>query len=141
MLKKLSITELNRRALIESIKNDELDFAMSSWTQCIAGHCHRVMSARRDEPFGTEDKTPADGILKILSLLVPRDIVLQGLSLEDHRLILTGTVTAGEDVAETVLIEFMQKLEESSFFIEATLLASRKTASAQEFEIKCDLIH
>ena len=88
-----------------------------------------------------EDKTPADGILKILSLLVPRDIVLQGLSLEDHRLILTGTVTAGEDVAETVLIEFMQKLEESSFFIEATLLASRKTASAQEFEIKCDLIH
>ena len=69
MLKKLSITELNRRALIESIKNDELDFAMSSWTQCIAGHCHRVMSARRDEPFGTEDKTPAEWIREAANFL------------------------------------------------------------------------
>lgn len=84
---------------------------------------------------------PVDGLLKLISTLVPDDIILAELFLERGRgnLVLKGVVAASEDIAESVLTEFMERIESSSFFAEASLLSSNKIGTAQGFEIKCDL--
>ncbi|MCI0557511.1 MAG: hypothetical protein MN733_03370 [Nitrososphaera sp.] len=42
MLQKLSQTQLNVLAVINSIKDDP-DFNMNSWEHCICGHAHKVL--------------------------------------------------------------------------------------------------
>lgn len=86
---------------------------------------------------------PAEGILKLLSVLTPAEIVLDELTLEqpNHDLVIKGTVSLGENAAESVLVNFMQQLEESLFITEASLMFSEKTSGTQKFGIKCELIH
>ena len=86
-------------------------------------------------------QVPVDGLLKVLSQIVPVDVILDSLSLDQsrHTLILKGVVLKGGQLAEAVLTGFMQEIEKSDFFTEASLLASEKTGAVQRFEIRCDL--
>jgi type IV pilus assembly protein PilM len=89
------------------------------------------------------DSVPVEGILKILSATIPDEIVLETLELnpKEHYLTLKGTVLAGGEAAETALSRFLQKLEESLFFTEASFVSSQRTGTDYKFEIKCDIFH
>ena len=88
-------------------------------------------------------KVPADGILKVLSVLIPRDIILNELRIDQkqHTLIFKGVVSIGGKVAESVLAEFMENIEASSLFAEASLSSSEKHEDVQRFAMRCDLAH
>ncbi len=90
-----------------------------------------------------KDKVPVDGLLKLMTTLVPNNVILNEfiMNQERHTLVLSGAITEQVAAAETTLTIFMEKLEASSFFKEATLVSSSKTIDAQKFEIKCDLVH
>jgi len=97
----------------------------------------------REELIGKiqKGKVPAEGILKVLSMLMPQEIILDELILnqQSHLLIFHGKLLAGENSAETILANFMQLLEASNYFTEASLVSFKRTAMVQEFEIKCDV--
>ncbi|MFH1645670.1 MAG: pilus assembly protein PilM [Candidatus Omnitrophota bacterium] len=84
---------------------------------------------------------PAEGILKIISALIPAEITLYEIDLNqrEQRLIMRGVVALSEKGLEKVLTDFMEKIEKSVFFKEAALLSSVNRESVQEFEIRCDL--
>lgn len=84
---------------------------------------------------------PVAGVLKVLSVLVPPEIVLDELSLDQgkHDLTLKGTISAVENIAEGILINFMQQLELSPFFDEVSLVSSQRTETVQKFEILVEL--
>ncbi|MCF7908235.1 MAG: pilus assembly protein PilM [Candidatus Omnitrophica bacterium] len=86
-------------------------------------------------------KVPADGLLKLLSVLVPDEVILDQVSFNQERsnLTLRGHVLASGELSETVLSKFMQRLESSAFFIEAGLTSSKKEGSIQKFELACEL--
>jgi len=86
-------------------------------------------------------KVPAAGVLKTLSILVPNQVILNSVTFNQDRgvLLLQGEVLASSEVAETVLTEFMQGLEGSAFFAEASLTSSRKERAVQSFKMHCDL--
>ncbi len=86
-------------------------------------------------------RVPVDGVLKVISGFVPQEIILDEFSLDQgkHDLILRGGVMAPEDVAEKVLINFMQQLESSLFFKEVTLISSQRMEIVQRFEISIEL--
>ena len=88
-------------------------------------------------------RVPAYGLLKVLGILTPKTIILDEVFLDQasHRLVLKGTVLASEETTGTVLASFMQQLEASSFFVEASLISSQGIAGIQKFEIKCDLVY
>jgi type IV pilus assembly protein PilM len=90
-----------------------------------------------------KDKVPTDGLLKLISTLLPGNIILDELILDQdsHNLILKGRVSGRQDNTESVLSKFIEKIEASSFFIKATLVSSKKIGEVQEFEIKCELTH
>jgi len=89
-----------------------------------------------------KDKVPVYGVLRLLSNVTPKNIILVQLSInqESHSLILTGNVFAGKDPVETVLTGFISKLESSPFFKEVNLASSKEAQGANQFEIKCDLV-
>lgn len=86
-------------------------------------------------------KIPAAGLLRVISALIPRDIILNELFIDQgkHSLVLNGTVSMGREVAVSVLTGFMKSLEAASFCTEASLLSSQKINEIQTFKIKCDL--
>ena len=88
-----------------------------------------------------EDKVPAESILRVISELIPANVVLKNLVLDQERdiLVLKGVVSDRQKSAEFILVKFMGDMEKTSFFEEATLVSSRKVNKLQEFEIKCDL--
>lgn len=87
------------------------------------------------------NNVPVDGLLKYISALIPQEIILDELSFdqESRRLVLKGMVSASENNAETLLINFIQKLEKTPFFTEAGLVSSKSTEAGQVFEISCRL--
>jgi Tfp pilus assembly protein PilN len=88
-----------------------------------------------------KNKVPADGLLKLISVLLPNNIILEEMLLDENSrsLVLNGVVSATTDTAETVLSTFMNKIETSPFFTEATLVSSKDSGGVHEFQIKCDL--
>ena len=88
-------------------------------------------------------RVPAYGLLKVMGILTPKTIILDEMFLDQasHCLVLKGTVLASEETTGTVLASFMQQLEASSFFVEASLISSQGIAGIQKFEIKCDLVY
>jgi Tfp pilus assembly protein PilN len=84
---------------------------------------------------------PTGGLLKNLSGLVPAEIILSELVLDQpaHSLILKGAASVGKDSGESTLINFIKDIEMSPFFKEATLVSSNNLGSIQEFEIRCEL--
>ena len=83
-----------------------------------------------------------EGILKVLSNIVPREIFLDELILDQasHEIILRGVVSGGGQ-PETILTPFIGYIEASPFFTDATLVSSREKDGTHEFEIRCDLAH
>jgi len=86
-------------------------------------------------------KIPANGLLKLISTMIPPEITLDELYLDQHahKLSLKGTITAREQITEQVLTMFMEKMETSPYFIEAALISSVRTLEGQLFEIRVDL--
>ncbi|MBI5415978.1 MAG: pilus assembly protein PilM [Candidatus Omnitrophica bacterium] len=86
---------------------------------------------------------PLDGLLSVVAAAVPEEILLDNLDFNAaaYRLTLKGSVTASREAGETILADFMQKLEASSFFTEARFVSSQKTGTAYAFEIECTLFH
>jgi len=86
-------------------------------------------------------KVPADKLLIVLSNLVPNEVTLDSLVLKQDAavLVLRGQVSLGSEVSEAVLAQFMEKLESSTFFAEASLTSSIREGVAQRFEIRCDV--
>ncbi len=84
-----------------------------------------------------------EGILKAVSVMISRQIVLDNLEVTKagHSLHLRGKIFAEEQAAEAALTKFMQKMEVSPFFAGVSLLSSRANGPIQEFEINCDLAH
>lgn len=84
---------------------------------------------------------PVDGLLKVVSSIIPSNVILDELSLDqsNHTLILKGVVSAGEELSGSVLTNLMQKIEASPFFKEASLVFSNRMGAVQSFQIKCDL--
>lgn len=89
-----------------------------------------------------EGRIPVDGLLKVIGALIPHNIILDELLLgqDKHILILRGTASGGPDVSTSV-INFIEEIETSSFFIEAQLVSSKRVGAVQKFEIHCDLAH
>ncbi len=89
------------------------------------------------------NRVPAEGILKTISATIPDGIVLDILEFNppEHRLMLKGTVLAGGEAAEAALSNFLQKLEGSLFFTEASFVSSQRSGVDYKFEIKCDVFH
>lgn len=90
-------------------------------------------------------KVPPDGLLKLISSLIPPEIILDELSFDqrDDKVILKGYVAAREDMAESLLTHFMEQMESSPFFTEATLvsLTNKNKNFYQPFEIGCHLVN
>ena len=88
-----------------------------------------------------KDKVPVDGLLKVISTIIPESINLDALILEQesHILILKGTVSPKRDSGGSILTDFMEEIETSSFFTEATLISSEMLGGIRYFEISCDL--
>jgi type IV pilus assembly protein PilM len=86
---------------------------------------------------------PADGLLKIVSAVIPANIVLEELYFNQagHSLSLKGAVLAGESATESLLTDFMRKLEATAHIKEAVLVSSSSSGPAQKFEIRCDLVY
>lgn len=90
-----------------------------------------------------EKMVPVDGLLKLIGVIVPGNVILDELTLDQvtHTLVLKGTVSVGGESAISILTDFMKELEASPFFMEATLLTSRDVGGVHQFEIKTDLVH
>lgn len=90
-----------------------------------------------------KDRVPIEGLLRLISAKVRREIVLEELifNQSSYSLILKGAVLLSSDVAQPVLTGFMQELEASPFFTEVTLISSRGIGQEQKFEMRCDLAH
>ena len=90
-----------------------------------------------------QGKIPAEGLLKLISTMVPAEIMLDELRLEQekHKLFLKGTINARGEMIEKALAVFMEKMEASPFFMEVSLASSVKGEDAQQFEIRCDLAY
>ncbi|MCK5081269.1 MAG: hypothetical protein KAR31_00045, partial [Candidatus Omnitrophica bacterium] len=88
-------------------------------------------------------RVPAHGLLKVLGVLTPKTVILDEVFFDQtsHRLVLKGGVLASEETTGAVLASFMQQLESSPFFGEASLISSQRIAGSQKFEIKCDLVY
>jgi type IV pilus assembly protein PilM len=88
-----------------------------------------------------QSRVPVEGLLKIISALIPKELTLRELSLDQqvNKLVLKGILFGSEGNAEGILTNFMQQLENTSFAYESTLVFSRKTQGVEQFEISCDL--
>ncbi|MBI5873095.1 MAG: pilus assembly protein PilM [Candidatus Omnitrophica bacterium] len=88
-----------------------------------------------------KDKVPVDRLLKFLSNVVPQGIYLDELVLDQgrHDVVLSGAVSMPGVSPDAVLTLFMQQIESSAFFTEATLVVSKEKEGGREFQIKCDL--
>ncbi len=89
-------------------------------------------------------RVSADGLLKLIASQIPNNIILNELNLDqqNHTVILNGTVSGVGNNTESILTDFIGRLQSSQNFIsEASLVFTRKTGETQdqEFQIKCDL--
>ncbi len=84
---------------------------------------------------------PPDGVLKVISNLIPTEIILDELEMDqsNHSLVLRGAVSGGEDVAGLIITHVMTQLEASLFFSEVSLISSQRVGVLQKFEIKCTI--
>jgi len=86
-------------------------------------------------------KVPSDGLLKLISAVIPPTIILDEFSFDQPSRVmwLKGVVILGGDSVEKVLTGFMSDLEASKFIHEASLISSKEEQGIDNFEIKCEL--
>jgi Tfp pilus assembly protein PilN len=85
----------------------------------------------------------ADGILKLISMIVPPEAVLNEISLEQEAASLTlkGVVGGNKNNADRVLSGFMHNIESSPFLTQPQIIASQGDGKTNTFEIKCNLAY
>ena len=90
-----------------------------------------------------QNRVPVCGLLKQISILTPRAVVLSGLSLDQEKrsVTLSGSVQAISGTEEAILTDFMRIMEQSPFFGESSLVFSQNDNGTQTFEIKCDVTY
>ncbi|OGX32809.1 MAG: hypothetical protein A2787_07485 [Omnitrophica WOR_2 bacterium RIFCSPHIGHO2_01_FULL_48_9] len=90
-----------------------------------------------------EKEFPTDGLLKVLSAVVPPQVILDEMNFQGDGfyMILRGKIFAGEADAQTILTTFMEQLENSPLVAEAGLVSLSTVGPTQVFEVKCDLNH
>lgn len=86
-------------------------------------------------------KVPAEGLLKLISAIVPSSIILDEFSLDQstHIMRLRGIVVLGGDSAAQALADFINALGNSKFIHEANLISSGEAQGKNTFEIECIL--
>ena len=86
---------------------------------------------------------PAEGVLKLLSTALPRNVILDELILDQKSdsLTLRGVVSLDKDRQALSLTKAIETLNASSFFKNATLVSSKKEADIESFEITCELVY
>lgn len=101
----------------------------------------RILSRQRLIDRINKYKIPTYGILKQISNVVPRTIILNELFLdnEQNSLTLKGIVLSNDRSSEQIITDFMEKTEATPFFKTADILSSKNTNGVQEFEIKFTL--
>ncbi|MEI8350176.1 MAG: pilus assembly protein PilM [Candidatus Omnitrophota bacterium] len=87
------------------------------------------------------DRAPVYGLLKLISSLIPKEMVLDGLFFDRQKQFLTlkGIILEEGTPIEDVLTGFMGQLEKTSYILEANLVSSRHANNVQQFEIQCDM--
>lgn len=87
-----------------------------------------------------QGQVPVPGLLKLLSNIVPKEMVLDELILDQgaRNLTLKGRVFAPDISSGRLLKEFMRQVEKSSFFGRANIYV-RNSGGAQEFDLRCSL--
>jgi type IV pilus assembly protein PilM len=86
-------------------------------------------------------RVPAAGLLKLISAVIPPNIILNELSFDQsgHLMLLQGVVTLSRDSVEKVLMDFIKDLENSGFVHEANLVNSKEDQGINSFQIRCNL--
>ncbi|RJP28071.1 MAG: hypothetical protein C4533_06265 [Candidatus Omnitrophota bacterium] len=86
-------------------------------------------------------RVPVYGICKLISSVVPDTIILTEVSLDQSKniLVIKGNTPVAANMAEPVILNFVEAMEKSSFISEASLAASENKDGIQEFEIRCIL--
>jgi type IV pilus assembly protein PilM len=109
---------------------------LKSLTQGVIAYNNLIATVR-------QGRVPAAGLLKVVANLVPEDITLNELILnqESHNLNLKGAVSMHGGAAEDVLTRFMEDIENSTFFTEARLISLNQTEQNWTFEIDCELVY
>ncbi len=84
-----------------------------------------------------------EGVFKTISSLIPGNIMLEQLSLSEGKKILSfkGNYFGSREDAENVITSFIQNLDESELFVEATIVRIRKSGDENRgvtvFEVTC----
>ncbi|MFC1703886.1 pilus assembly protein PilM [Candidatus Omnitrophota bacterium] len=89
-----------------------------------------------------EDRIPVQGVFKLISAAIPPEIALTQLTVNQgkNKVLFDVIVSGNQDDIESVLVKFIERLEESLFFAEVTLVSSKKGTKFHECEITCDLV-
>ncbi|MBU2102118.1 MAG: pilus assembly protein PilM, partial [Candidatus Omnitrophica bacterium] len=89
-------------------------------TTSVADLYQKIVARERLIETIEQGRTPFEGILKLVTVLQPREITLGEMSMNQnsHTLFLRGIVAAGEGEAERIVTEFIQKLESTHFVVE-----------------------
>ena len=87
-------------------------------------------------------RVPAGSFLKELSMIMPGDVAVRDISFDQgsNKVLLKIVVSAQHEDPDNALVHLIERLEESAFFAQVTLLASRTAGEFFEGEVSCDLI-
>lgn len=98
----------------------------------------------RDNLIGQLRKNhiPFSALLKILSVIIPEGVILNEciFNQDQAKFALYGTVVQTSMPVEEVLTEFMNEIEKTPFFQEASLLSSERVDNSWQFQIQCDFV-
>ncbi|MBI5150552.1 MAG: pilus assembly protein PilM [Candidatus Omnitrophica bacterium] len=136
----LSVMQFQARNYEQLLKNARIHM------QAMADIKSLVQDVRTRESLVQEiegQRVPLDGILKAVAAAIPEQIVLEGLDFDAaaYQLTLNGSVLASGEASETIMADFMRKLEASGFFTEARFVSSQKTGTVYAFKIECIIFH
>lgn len=86
-------------------------------------------------------KVPSGGLLKLIGAIIPPNIMLEEFNFDQssHLMHLSGTVSASKESVEKVLTDFINRLENSKFILDANLVSSVEGQGVNNFEIECHL--
>lgn len=100
----------------------------------------KIMEKQESLDFIRKNRLPVDLLLQFISASIDPNLILSEISLDfnSQKLFLKGEVLAGERSAESVLIDFVAKIEDSPIFSQANLTQYRRDRQINSFEIECN---
>ncbi len=102
----------------------------------------KTLSRERVINLILNQRVPSLGILKVISTLIPNEIMLESLTYDKdaHAVGVTGIVNASEQESGKLLTGFMERLKASSFFDDIEFVSAKGRGTVQEFELRCRLV-